>query len=67
MLVIGLAMAVIVAAAGQVVAYVAYPQRGRAMPRVPWVGDAMTSVAVKVGIHDEPTASDQRATADVDR
>lgn len=60
MIVIGVAMAFIVAAAGLVVAYAAYPQRGRELPRAPRLGDAMTRAAVKMGIHDEPDSSDPR-------
>ena len=53
MIVIGLAMLVIVATAALVVAYVAYPQRGREMPMFPWLGDAITRAAIRIGVHDE--------------
>ena len=36
-----LAMLGIVALAGLVVVYVAYPHRGQAVPAAPWVGEAM--------------------------
>lgn len=42
MLFVVLAMLVSVVAAGLVMTYVAYPARGRAVPHVPWVGEAMT-------------------------
>ena len=45
MLFIVLAMLVCLVVAGLVVAYVAYPHRGEAMPAVPWLGDAMGRAA----------------------
>ncbi len=38
-------MAVILVIAGLVVAYVAFPHRGEAMPAAPWLGDAMAKAA----------------------
>ncbi|MFL6061762.1 MAG: hypothetical protein ACJ72E_11050 [Marmoricola sp.] len=45
-----LAMFLILAVAGVVVAYVAYPHRGEELPGVPWLGDAM-----KRGVEALPT------------
>lgn len=61
MIVVCVAMAVIVSAAGLVVAFVAYPQRGREVPSASWLGDAMTRAAVKVGVHDESVSTNQRS------
>ena len=41
MLVIVVVMVLILALAGLVVAYVAYPHRGEQLPAAPWLGDAM--------------------------
>lgn len=38
-------MFLIVALAGLVVAYVAYPHRGEEMPAAPWLGEAMARAA----------------------
>jgi len=38
-------MVLILALAGLVVAYVAYPHRGERMPATPWLGDAMAKAA----------------------
>jgi len=48
-------MLVILAMAGLVVVYVAYPHRGEEVPNVPWVGDAM-----KKGVDALPTLDNQR-------
>jgi hypothetical protein len=53
-IVIGFAMLVIVGVAALVVAYVAYPQRGREVPKAPWLGDAMIRAATRMGVHEEP-------------
>lgn len=45
-----LAMFLILAVAGVVVAYVAYPHRGEELPGAPWLGDAM-----KRGVAAMPT------------
>lgn len=37
------AMLVVLAMAGAVVAYVAFPHRGQAVPGAPWLGEAMFS------------------------
>ena len=59
MIVIGLAMVLILVAAALVVAYVAYPQRGREVPRAPWLGDAVTRAAIRMGVHDEAVPREQ--------
>jgi hypothetical protein len=41
MIFIVIAMLVILAVAGLVVVYVAYPHRGEDMPNAPWVGEAL--------------------------
>lgn len=41
MLLLGLLMVLILATAGAVVVYVAYPHRGEDVPGAPWLGDAM--------------------------
>ena len=45
MLVIIIVMVLIVALAGLVVAYVAYPHRGEELPAAPWLGDVMSRAA----------------------
>jgi hypothetical protein len=50
------AMLVILAIAGAVVLYVAYPHRGEEVPHTPWVGDAM-----RKGVDALPTLHNQRA------
>ncbi len=57
-----LAMVGIVALAGLVVVYVAYPHRGEQVPNAPWVGDAM-----RKGVRMLPTLDNQgesRSAAD---
>ena len=56
MLGIVLTMIVILAIAGVVVVYVAYPYRGEEVPHTPWVGDAM-----RKGVQSLPTVDNQRA------
>jgi hypothetical protein len=41
MLVLGLLMVLILAIAGAVVLYVAFPHRGEDVPGAPWLGEAM--------------------------
>ena len=60
MIVIAVAMLVILAAAALVVAYVAYPQRGREVPKAPWLGEAMTRAAVRAGVHEHAAPEEQR-------
>jgi uncharacterized membrane protein len=52
-LVVVLAMVMIVAAAGLVVTYVAYPARGRQVPRAPWLGDALARGADRLGLAED--------------
>ncbi len=59
MFVITVAMLVILAAASLVVTYVAYPQRGREVPRASWLGPAMTKAATRVGLDDPEQASER--------
>lgn len=54
-----LAMLVIMALAGVVVLYVAFPHRGEEMPHTPWVGDAM-----RKGVDRLPTLGNQRERQD---
>jgi hypothetical protein len=49
-----LAMVFIVALAGLIVLYVAYPHRGEDVPNAPWVGDAM-----RKGVNLLPTLDNQ--------
>jgi len=49
MLVLALLMLVILAMAGAVVVYVAYPHRGEEVPGAPWLGDAMKRGVDTVG------------------
>ena len=56
MLSIILAMFAILAIAGAVVLYVAYPHRGEEVPHTPWVGEAM-----RKGVDALPTLDNQRA------
>ena len=55
MVAIVLAMLGIVALAGLVVLYVAYPRRGQAVPNAPWLGEAM-----RKGVNRLPTVDNQR-------
>jgi hypothetical protein len=48
-------MLVILALAGLVVLYVAYPHRGEEVPNAPWVGDAL-----RKGVDALPTLHNQR-------
>lgn len=59
MLSILLAMLLIVAVAGVVVLYVAFPHRGEEMPRTPWVGEAM-----RRAVHRLPTLHNKGARQD---
>ena len=53
LLVIFLAMLACLAVAGLVVAYVAYPHRGEAMPKAPWLGDALARTVSKAPTLDK--------------
>jgi len=46
-------MVVIVAVAGLVVAFVAFPHRGEELPGVPWLGDKMGQAAEAMPTLDE--------------
>lgn len=50
MLVLLVSLLLIVTAGGLVVAYVAFPQRGRAIPRAGWLSQAMQRAVDRVGI-----------------
>ncbi len=54
-----ISMVVIVAVAGLVVAYTAFPHRGEEMPGVPWLGDALDRAtgAGPILEQDEPDAA----------
>lgn len=56
MLSVILVMLAILAVAGAVVLYVAYPHRGEEVPHTPWVGEAM-----RRGVDALPTIDNQRA------
>ena len=58
-LVVLLAMLVIVAAAGLVMTYGAYPARGRAVPHAPWLGEAMTRAVDRLGLSVEDDGTDE--------
>lgn len=56
MTLIVIAMVVIVVLAAVVVTFVAYPSRGREIPRAPWLSDAMNRAAGKLRVEtsDQP-------------
>jgi hypothetical protein len=56
MILLLLAMLLILAVAGAVVAYVAFPHRGEELPVAPWLGDAM-----KRGVEALPTLEDSES------
>lgn len=51
-----LTMLLILAIAGVVVLYVAFPHRGEDVPHTPWVGEAL-----RKGVNSLPTLDNQRA------
>lgn len=53
MLTVAFVMLAILALAGLVVLYVAFPHRGEEIPAVPWVGDAMRKGADALPTIDE--------------
>lgn len=59
MLVVVLAMLVIVAAAALVMTYVAYPARGREVPRAPWLGSALAHGADRLGLQEDDHEHEQ--------
>ena len=67
MLMLTIAMIVILAVAGLVVTYVAFPHRGEDIPGAPWLGDAMSKANDKLpklqdGDLDEPDEGYDRAS-----
>ena len=67
MLMLTIAMIVILAVAGLVVTYVAFPHRGEDIPGAPWLGDAMAKANDKLpklqdGDLDEPDEGFDRAS-----
>ncbi len=67
MLMLTIAMIVILALAGLVVTYVAFPHRGEDIPGAPWLGDAMAKANDKLpklqdGDLDEPEEGFDRAS-----
>ena len=67
MLMLTIAMIVILALAGLVVTYVAFPHRGEDIPGAPWLGDAMAKANDKLpklqdGDLDEPGEGFDRAS-----
>lgn len=67
MLMLTIAMIVILAVAGLVVTYVAFPHRGEDVPGAPWLGDAMSKANDKLpklqdGDLDEPDEGFDRAS-----
>ena len=61
MLPILIAMLVIVALAGLIMAFVAFPHRGEDMPGVPWLGEAMSSAVDAMPTLDAEPAEQQGA------
>jgi hypothetical protein len=57
------AMTVILALCGAIVAYVAFPHRGEPLPGAPWLGDAMARAADALPVLAEEDA-DRSAPAD---
>jgi hypothetical protein len=55
MFVIFLAMVVTLALAGLVVAYVAFVQQGKEVPRAPWLTEALTKARDRWGVPTEPS------------
>jgi hypothetical protein len=51
-----LTMILILALAGVIVLYVAFPHRGEDVPHTPWVGEAL-----RKGVNSLPTLDNQRA------
>ncbi len=64
MIVISLTMLFIVAAAGLIVAYFAYPHRGQPVPRFPRLGPALDRAGDRLGIHEaDPERSKRHSSA----
>lgn len=60
MLAIVLTMLVILAVAGLVVAYVAYPHRGLEMPAAPWLGERMRQGVEALPVLEEEVVPGRR-------
>lgn len=60
MLAIVLTMIVILAVAGLVVAYVAYPHRGLEMPAAPWLGERMRQGVEALPVLEEEVVPGRR-------
>ena len=58
-----ISMVVIVAVAGLVVAFTAFPHRGEEMPGVPWLGEAMDRASGAVPTLDDDEAVETRSLA----
>jgi hypothetical protein len=56
--VVVVAMLVSLAAAGCVVAYVAFVSRGRPVPHAPWLGDMLGRLVRRWGVPTEPAEPD---------
>ena len=64
MLFIVITMVVIIAVAGLVVAFVAFPHRGEELPVAPWLGEAMTNAVDAMPTLDEERDEASDETAD---
>ncbi len=60
-------MLVIVAVAGLVVAFVAFPHRGEELPGVPWLGEAMSNAVDAMPTLDAEPDEETSATSDAGR
>ncbi len=58
-----ISMVVIVAVAGLVVAFTAFPHRGEDMPGVPWLGEAMDRASGALPTLDREEAEETRTLA----
>ena len=63
MLFIVITMVVIVAVAGLVVAFVAFPHRGEELPGVPWLGEAMSNAVDAMPTLEAEPAEEPRPAA----
>lgn len=58
-----ISMVVILAVAGLVVAFTAFPHRGEDMPGVPWLGEAMDRASGAMPLLDRDAAEETRTFA----
>ena len=58
-----ISMVVIVAVAGLVVAFTAFPHRGEDMPGVPWLGEAMDRASGVIPTLDDGEREEKRSLA----